>query len=158
MSLIKIYLHAVWAVKYRDAVLTKEMKPALIDSIHGLLREKGHTPIITNYEPDHIHALFRFSAREDIGTTMQALKGGSSKVLNQRFFSHSRPFRWQGGYAAFSICPTHVKGKAQYVRDQEIIHANRRFEEEYYEMLAEHPPVDLDDKPSKPYWEPLADR
>ena len=158
MSYLKVYIHAVWSVKYRDALLTPEMNPALVESIHGLLVARGHKPIATNSERDHAHTLFRFSCREDIGDTMQAIKGGSSKVLNEAFFSEATPFRWQGGYGAFSVCPTHVKGKAQYIRDQQIIHTRRRFEEEYLEMLSEHPPLELDDEESVPYWRPLEDR
>jgi len=89
---------------------------------------------------------------------MQAIKGGSSKVLNEMFFSHQAPLRWLGGYGAFSVCPTHVDNKAQYVRDQQIIHARRRFEEEYLEMIAKHPPLQLDDEESMPYWRPLIER
>lgn len=158
VSLIKIYLHAVWAVKYRDAVLQPEMKPLVVDTIHSLLAARGHRPIVTNFEPDHLHALFRWSAKEPLPTTMQAVKGASSKSLNDVYFAGEAPFRWQGGYAAFSVCPTHVQSKAQYVRDQQLIHARRAFEREYAELLAEHPPAGLDDTRTYWNWVPLEDR
>ena len=160
MSLLKCYVHAVWAVKYRQRLLGPEMKTELIDSIHGLLKSRGHQPIITNFEPDHVHSLFRFSMREDIGSAMKALKGGSSQRQNEVFFKHNTatPFRWQGGYAVFSVCPTHVRSKAQYVRDQRIIHERRAFLDEYVQLRSEHPPLDLDESGGhNHYFDPLAD-
>ena len=158
MSCIRVYVHAVWAVKYRDAVLTREMRPLLIASINGLLRKRGHTPIITNFEPDHVHTIFKFSCREDIGLAMKAAKGGSSKAINENFFSSDKKFRWQGGYGAFSVCPSHVESKKQYVRDQEIIHARRRFEEEYDQMIDECPEDLHDPEEHRHYFDPLMDR
>ena len=146
MSLLRIYVHAVWSVKYRDAVLTKAMRPTLIDSMHRLLVSHGHTPVISNYEPDHVHCLFKYAAdKQTLSDLMQAVKGGASKTLNEYFFTSDKPFRWQKGYGAFSVCPSHVQGKAQYVRDQEMIHAHRRWEQEFADLLDEHPPCDLDE-------------
>ena len=165
MSLLRIYIHAVWAVKYRDALLSKEIKPMLVDSIHGLLAFHGHRPIITNCEPDHVHTLFRYMANQQhMGELMKAVKGGSSRTINEAFFDPARPFRFQGGYGAFSVCPTHVAGKAQYIRDQEIIHQQRRWDEEYFEMISACPPEDLDpgieaeNEPFVTYFEGLVDR
>ena len=149
----------MWAVKYRDAVLRPEMKPLVVDTIHRVLADRGHTPFATNFEPDHLHTLFKFTAREDIGKTLQAIKGTSSHNLNAAFFAKADRFRWQSGYAAFSVCPTHVRSKKQYIDDQQEIHARRRFELEYRDMLDEAPLLDLGED-DEPYWDwvPLEER
>ncbi len=146
MSLVRCYIHAVWAVKFRDAVLTREMRPILVKSIHGILASLGQKPIITNNEPDHVHSIFRyFPNRKLLSDIMQAIKGGSSETLNRECFTKESPFRWQGGYGAFSVCPEHVKSKAQYVRDQETIHRERQWNQEYADMVRKCPPEELEE-------------
>lgn len=159
MSLVKCYVHAVWAVKYRRRLLDRErMRGVLVQSVHEMLVARGHYPIITNFEPDHVHSIFGFSMREDISLTMKAVKGGSSRRLNEVFFGADAPFRWQKGYGVFSVCPTHVGSKAQYVRDQQIIHAYRDFLKEYDQLVAEHPPLELHPNDGHVhYFDPLVD-
>ena len=154
MSAIRVYVHVVWAVKFRRALLLPDEVPVLRDFIHTALTARGHEPLITNAEPDHLHTLFRFSCREDIGATMNDVKGNSSRELNKERRASGLPdFKWQGGYGAFSVSYSGLDGVKVYIRDQQRIHATRRgtFLEEYDELI--RLTTWMDERPH--YFEPL---
>ena len=138
MSAIRVYVHAVWAVKYRRALLQPDEVISLRRFIHTALNVRGHAPIVTNAEPDHLHTLFRFNCREDIGAVMHDIKGNSSKLLNADRSALGLPrFKWQGGYGAFSVSFSGLDAVEAYIRDQQRIHAARRrtFLDEYDELV-----------------------
>ena len=138
MSAIRVYVHAVWAVKYRRALIEPPELSPLIEHIETTLTTRGHSPIVTNAEPDHLHTLFRFSCREDIGALMNDVKGNSSRLLNEIRRAEGRElFRWQGGYGAFSVSFSGLEPVKRYISEQERIHAARRqtFLEEYDELI-----------------------
>ena len=154
MSAIRVYVHAVWAVKFRRALLLPDEVPPLREFIHTALTTRGHEPIISNAEPDHLHMLFRFSCREDIGAVMNDIKGNSSRRLNEDRRARGLPdFRWQGGYGAFSVSFSGLTNVKAYIRDQRRIHAARRgtFLEEYDELIRST--TWLDERPH--YFDPL---
>ena len=154
MSAIRVYVHAVWAVKFRRALIAPSELSPLIEHIETALTTRGHKPIITNAEPDHLHTLFRFSCREDIGALMNDVKGNSSKLLNKGRSAEGRElFRWQGGYGAFSVSFSGLEGVKGYIRDQQRIHAARRgtFLDEYEELI--RLTTWLDERPH--YFDPL---
>ncbi len=157
MSCLRVYVHAVWGVKYRDAVLTREMYPCIVDTMHAQLVSRGHLPIISNGVEDHIHSLFRFNCREDIGLTMKAIKGTSSENLNVAFFRDVAPFRWQGGYGVFSVSKKCLDETEDYIHRQVAIHAHRKllFTKEYDTYIQEE---DWDEDETVPYVMDLADR
>ena len=154
MSAIRVYVHAVWAVKYRRALIKPAERSVLIEFIDTALANRGHEPVVTNAQPDHLHTLFRFSCREDIGALMNDIKGNSSRQLNEARRAERRcRFRWQGGYGAFSVAYSGLEAVKRYIIDQERIHAMRRqnFLEEYDELIAKT--TWMDEKPH--YFEAL---
>jgi putative transposase len=44
-------------------------------------------------------------------------------------------FKWQEGYGAFSVSPSHVEAVVTYIRNQVKQHAKRSFEEEFVFLL-----------------------
>ena len=51
----QIYLQAVFVVKYRQAVISKEWKQQLQGVIGNLINETGCKTIIVNGVEDHVH-------------------------------------------------------------------------------------------------------
>ena len=155
MSLLRVYVHAVWSVKFRAAQIDPSWRKELLPFIDGIVRGRGHTPIKTNTQADHVHSAFRFSAREDFADLMQHVKGESSRLINDELYSGEGVFRWQGGYGAFSVGSRELTGVVEYIRDQDEIHERRKmaFAEEYATLAYREEPIDDE----KPHWfDPLA--
>jgi putative transposase len=65
------------------------------------------------------------------------MKGGSSKFMNETFFTR-KVFAWQDGYAAFSIGTDAVGDVVEYIQNQREHHKKQSFEEEYIAFLEEN--------------------
>jgi putative transposase len=69
---------------------------------------------------DHVHLLVRIPTTITVAVLVKQVKGSSSHLLGQRL---RVVFKWQGGYGAFSLTPSHVARIRNYVLNQEQHHA-----------------------------------
>lgn len=53
----QLYIHCVFAVKYRDAVIEAEWEERLQKYITGVLQNNGHKLLAINSMPDHCTSL-----------------------------------------------------------------------------------------------------
>ncbi len=51
----EVYIQAVFAVKYREAVINKTWRPILLGIMGNLINETGCKTIIVNGVEDHVH-------------------------------------------------------------------------------------------------------
>lgn len=62
------------------------------------------------------------------------MKNNSSNYINkQSWLDH--PFKWQGGYGAFSYSEDAISNVYNYIVNQEAHHGKTTFKEEYLQML-----------------------
>jgi REP element-mobilizing transposase RayT len=97
----QIYLQAVFAVKYRAAVLDKSWRRKVQGVIGNLINETGCKTIIVNGVEDHMHCFFGLKPVVSIPELMKDVKGKSSKYINDHNLT-KRHFNWQIGYGIFS--------------------------------------------------------
>ena len=83
------------------------------------------------------HMLLSLPATISVSKTIQLVKGGSSKWINQTF-DHTKNFSWQEGYGAFSINVSIIKDTIRYIERQAEHHRHKSFQEEYLEFLNKH--------------------
>ncbi|MBL8682734.1 MAG: transposase [Myxococcales bacterium] len=69
---------------------------------------------------DHVHLAFRMAPTRSIAEVVRAFKSESAVVLARRLGDPS--FRWQSGYAAFSIDPENATPLLDYVERQREHH------------------------------------
>jgi putative transposase len=143
-SYSQLYIQAVFAVKYRNAVIEKEWKDQLMAVIGNLINETGCKNIIVNGVDDHIHCFFILKPSVSISDVMQSVKAKSSKWVNESKLILNR-FEWQRGFGAFSYSKSHVKNVYHYIENQEAHHKNQSFREEYIEILNKFE-VDFDER------------
>lgn len=86
---------------------------------------------------DHAHILFGWRTDEAISVLMRNLKANSSKWIHQKY-PELREFRWQEGYAIFSVSESQVDRVKQYIADQDEHHRVKSFQEELVEFLKAH--------------------
>ena len=140
----QIYIQAVFAVKYRNAVINKAWKPQLLGVLGNLVNETGCKTILVNGVEDHIHCFFGLKPDVAVSDVMKATKAKSSKWVNESGLLRER-FEWQRGFGAFSYNQRDVAMIYNYIKNQETHHNKQSFRKEYLELLREYD-VEFDDR------------
>lgn len=133
----KIYLHIVFAVKHRKALLDKSWRPLLFAYIAQSLTKRGHQAIAVNGYHDHVHLLFQYSMKELVPDLVRELKKSSNAFIKEHKLSGFL-FEWQQGYGAFSVSWHDVDKIQNYIKNQEEHHKKVHFKGEYTDMLKEY--------------------
>lgn len=130
----QIYIQAVFAVKYRKAVIDKKWRSELMAVLGNLINETGCKTIIVNGVEDHVHCFFSLKVNLSVSDVMKSVKAKSSKWINENNFLDHK-FRWQRGFGAFSYNQSQVSNVYKYVENQEQHHHRETFREEYTKLL-----------------------
>jgi len=133
----KMYCQAVFAVKYRKAIIQDSFKKELFAVIGNLINETGAKTLIVNGHFDHVHCLFQFFPKLAVSEIMKNAKAKSSKWLNESNLLEHR-FEWQAAFGAFTYSEKEMRKVYDYVKNQEIHHQKMTFREEYLMMLKAH--------------------
>jgi REP element-mobilizing transposase RayT len=139
-----MYIQAVFAVKFRRAVIEKQWRPELMSVIGNLINETGCKTIIVNGVEDHVHCFFALKPSICVSDVMKAAKAKSSKWVNDSGLLSER-FEWQGGFGTFSYSRGHISNVYKYIENQEQRHRKKTFQNEYMKMLDKHG-IDYDEQ------------
>ena len=126
---IAMYVHLVWTTKYREPVLHKDIRYGLLDHIRVKAMENDINICILNGVEDHLHCLIALKATQAVSTVVKAIKGESSRWINEGNLIDG-VFTWQDGYGAISVSPQDVPRITRYIFNQEQHHADRSLDEE----------------------------
>ncbi len=140
----QLYIHLVFAVKYRERMLNENLQPELFKYISGIVSNKQHKSIIINGMPDHIHILIGLNPKESISILIRDIKRSSSLFINENKWFNGK-FAWQEGYGGFSYSRSQLNNVYQYILNQQSHHKSRTFREEYMSLLEKFE-IDYDDK------------
>ena len=130
----QIYLHLVFAVKYRDGVIDKSWRNELYQYIIGLINNRGHKVYAIGGMSDHIHILVSLSQKQSISELVQEVKRASTLWIKEKKYVRCQ-FAWQEGFGAFSYGKSQIESVASYIQNQEVHHAKHTFREEYISFL-----------------------
>jgi REP element-mobilizing transposase RayT len=130
----QIYLQAIFATKYRNAVIDKEWKSNLYGVIGNLINETNCKTIIVNGVEDHVHCFLGLKPVVSISELMKTVKSKSSKYINDHKLTAER-FEWQEGYGVFSYSQSSVDKVYKYIQNQEAHHKKQTFRDEYLAFL-----------------------
>lgn len=132
----QIHIQAVFAVKYRAALILPTFKDRLSKYITGIVKKNGHKLLSINSMPDHLHMFFGFRPNQSLSDLMQFVKGDSSEWVNAEKFIPS-VFIWQEGFGAFSYKKSDIPTICRYIENQEKHHQKLNFLDEYKSILDE---------------------
>lgn len=130
----QIYIHLVFAVKYRDALIDKLWRQELYQYIIGVIANRGHKVYAIGGMSDHIHILVSLSPKQAISELVLEVKRASSLWIKEKQFVRCQ-FAWQEGFGAFSYGKSQIDDVVKYIQNQEIHHGKRTFREEYVTFL-----------------------
>ncbi len=130
----RIYLHLVFAVANRRALLGLQWRNEVFKYIAGILNNKGHYSLAINGYNDHIHIFFDYNVNELVPDLVREIKKSSSNFIRKKRFTRYK-FNWQNGYGIFSHSNAEKGRIINYIRNQEEHHRKITFKEEYLEFL-----------------------
>ena len=130
----QVYLHFIFAVKYRNAVLDKKWRSTVFGVIGNLINETGCKTIIVNGVEDHVHCFLGLKPVVSMSELMKTVKAKSSKYINDHQLTKGR-FEWQEGYGVFSYSHSQIDKVFHYITNQEEHHKKQLFRDEYLEHL-----------------------
>lgn len=131
---IQLYIHIVFSVKARHALIPKHHKSKLHQYITGIITKRKQKVIQINSMPDHIHILVGMTPDIALSDLVQSIKIGSTRFINRQGWVAGK-FQWQEGFGAFSYSRSQLNTVAAYIENQEEHHSQRTFHEEYLEFL-----------------------
>lgn len=138
MSYSQIYLHCIFATKYREPTLDALHNKELQKYITGIVqhpKRKCKMLAINNVE-DHLHMLVGLHPSYSPAKLMQEIKAVSSKFINESG-RYKFKFQRQIGYACFSYAQSQVPTVCKYIQNQKEHHKKKTFENEYIWFLKE---------------------
>jgi len=127
-------IHAVFAVKGRQNILSDKFRENLFQYISGILSHNGHYSLAVNGYKDHVHIFFEQHPTKALSDTIQIVKANSSKWINDNKLVLGK-FEWQEGYGGFSYSHSQRDNVIKYIMNQEKHHSRRTFRDEYLELL-----------------------
>lgn len=130
----QIYIHGVFAVKNRNALIGMSWKPKMMAVIGNLINETGSKNILVNGVEDHVHCLFELKPSISVSDVMKIAKSKSSKWVNEKNIMQYH-FEWQTGFGAFSYSHSQIDLLYKYILNQERHHQHQSFHDEYIELL-----------------------
>jgi putative transposase len=133
----QLYVHLVFAVKYRAAVINEKWEERLHQYITGIVQNNHHKMLAINSVPDHLHLFIGLNPKQSISELMRLVKGDSSEFINKEKFTNSK-FQWQEGYGAFSNSHSQISAVCNYIMNQKTHHHKTTFSEEYVKLLQDY--------------------
>jgi putative transposase len=130
----QLYIQVVFAVKGRENLIRPAWKTELYKYISGIIKGKGHKPIIVNGMPDHIHIFIGLKPAMAISDLVRDIKNNSTNFINEQNLL-GKKFRWQEGFGAFTYSHSHINRVYNYILNQEVHHQKKTFRDEYMELL-----------------------
>ncbi|RYY06547.1 MAG: IS200/IS605 family transposase [Sphingobacteriaceae bacterium] len=129
MSYVRIWVHLVFSTKNRQPLLYNDFRYKLQQHIIDNCLKKDIFLQSINGFTDHLHCLISLSKDQSIAKISQLIKGESSFWINNSTFLQEK-FSWQDDYFAISVSESQVKKVENYIKNQEIHHSKKSFDDE----------------------------
>ena len=104
----RLFYHFVWATWDRTPLLTEEVKMHAYALIRHQCAEQHCKVFALGGVEDHVHLLVSLPTTLPVSDFIKAVKGVSSRALNDRLGRPTWSFKWQGRYGVITVCPSHV--------------------------------------------------
>ncbi|CAN5896995.1 hypothetical protein BH11VER1_BH11VER1_30720 [soil metagenome] len=133
-SLSLVITHLVFSTKDRSPWLGHSVRPHLHAYLATVARNADCECYRVGGVSDHVHLAIRLARTTTIAGLVEELKTSSSKWLKTQQ-TELVNFRWQRGYATFSVGPNDLPMVINYIDHQEEHHRTMTFQEEYRAFL-----------------------
>jgi REP element-mobilizing transposase RayT len=97
---------------------------------------------------DHCHCLVSFGSEQTISKVMQLIKGESAFWINKQKLTNQY-FEWQDEYYAIGVSESQIETVRNYIKNQEVHHTKKTWNDEYEELIFRHGFVKMKDEINK---------
>ncbi len=80
----QLYVQLVFAVKYRQNLISEKHREAIEKYICGIVNTKKSKPLAIYCNPDHIHILIGWHPSTSLSDLVRDIKANSSKWINKK--------------------------------------------------------------------------
>ncbi len=130
----QMYIHFVFAVQNRDAMILAAWEERLYKYITGIVQGQGQKMLAINGMPDHVHFLIGMKPDCRPSDLVRDVKKSSTEFIQNERLSKF-VFRWQEGYGVFSYSHSHLDNIVKYIMNQKEHHKKITFKQEYLGFL-----------------------
>ncbi len=120
----RLFYHFVWATWNRMPLLTGEIEAKAYALIRSQCTAANAEVIAIGGIENHVHLLVSLPAVQELPEFIKAIKGVSSRTLNQIYDRPAWSFKWQGRYGVTTVSPSHVGLITHYIENQKQHHAD----------------------------------
>ena len=136
-SYSRLLYHCVFGTKERRPVIHAAVADELYPFMASILTPDQGRVLKVGGTKDHVHLLVQLPTDVSVADAIRAVKANSSRWLNRRGLVDG-PFRWQAGFAAFSVSYSAREAVERYITGQAGHHERGGFAEELAELLKRH--------------------
>jgi len=129
----RLLYHIIFATKEREPTIAAEWRGRLHEYLGGAVRGFDGASLGVGGTADHVHLLVALKPTHCLSDFMRDLKRASSTWVATTTPEHG--FRWQEGYAAFTVSASSADSVSHYIANQEEHHRQKTFREELIEFL-----------------------
>lgn len=129
--------HVIFSTKNRVPTLDTALKERLFPYMGGIIRELGGAGLSINGPSDHVHLLISMPGSLATSELVGKVKANSSGWVRKTFPDRCE-FKWQTGFAAFSVSVSQQARVLNYIANQEEHHRKISFKEEFVGFLKKH--------------------
>ena len=129
----QIYMHLVFAVARREALISDAWADKLHAYLAGICRNRQHFVHAINGTADHVHLLVGMHPAESVASLVKELKSQSTRWVNDNYLHGA--FSWQSGYGAFSYSLSFVSAVKVYIENQREHHRRVSFQDELADIF-----------------------
>jgi REP element-mobilizing transposase RayT len=129
-SLAKILVHIIFSTKNRyPFLLDEQIRKEMHSYLAKIFNEFNSHALIVGGTEDHVHILCSLAKTETLAKIIGESKRSSSLWIKSKGGLLEK-FKWQRGYAAFSISMSHMERVRNYIDNQKD-HHRKEFLEKY---------------------------
>jgi REP element-mobilizing transposase RayT len=136
-SYTRLLYHIIFSTKERRALLKGQLQAELDAYICGIARNLEMSVYRIGGIEDHRHILLSLPPTLCPAEASRLLKCNSTKWAHEKYPNLGH-FRWQEGYAAFTVSESQVARVSRYIQNQQQHHHKRDFDEELNLLLRRH--------------------
>ena len=118
---VALFTHFVWGTWDRLPLLVDETRRRVYRSIQATCMELGAEVVALGGVEDHVHLLVRSPATLAPAELAKRVKGASAHLATH-VIAPNQFFKWQGGYAAFSVRIGEIDRLCAYIAQQQEHH------------------------------------
>jgi putative transposase len=129
LLMIYLFVHVIWCVRGREALLTKPVRRVLFAHIQKEGEEKGLRIAAAGGVEDHVHCLIQLLPSQNLLQVTKSIRMAMAAWLNETRLL-STTVEWEEDFYAYSVSPSGVRQVIDFIGKQEEYHKTKTLENE----------------------------